>query len=79
MAHYESWWLKQQPASQTPAHPLASDFPGMPSAGPTLKKTINFNAKTGPDRLINHGEHTRISTGLYGLAFVQVGQSLLPQ
>ncbi len=65
MARYESWWFKQQPAFQTPPHPLASDFPGMPSAGPTLKKAITFNAKTGPDRLINHGEYTRISTGLY--------------
>jgi len=79
MARYESWWLKQQPASQTPAHPLASDFPGMPSAGPTLKKTINFSAKTGPDRLINHGEHTRLSTGLYARPGQPVRIALPPE
>lgn len=65
MAHFESWWLQRQPPSKTPAHPLAADYPGLPAEGAPVRKTIRFKATTGPDKLINHGERTRISTGLY--------------
>ncbi len=65
MARFEMWWLRKQPAAKTPPHPRAADYPGMPSAGPVITKTFTFNASTGPDKLVNHGERTRVSTGLY--------------
>lgn len=65
MARFESWWLQHQPPLKTPGHPLAADYPGLPAEGPPVKKIVRFKASTGPDKLINHGERTRISTGLY--------------
>jgi hypothetical protein len=65
MARFENWWLQRQSPLKTPVHPLAADYPGLPAEGAPLKKTVRFKATTGPDKLINHGERTRISTGLY--------------
>ncbi len=65
MARFENWWLQRQPPLKTPVHPLAADYPGLPAEGAPVKQTIRFKATTGPDKLINHGERTRISTGLY--------------
>ncbi len=65
MARFESWWLQRQAPDKTPAHPLAADYPGLPSPGPEERREVVFNATTGPDKLVNHGDRTRIATGLY--------------
>jgi hypothetical protein len=65
MARFESWWLQRQAPDKTPAHPLAADYPGLPAPGPEERREVVFNATTGPDKLVNHGDRTRIATGLY--------------
>lgn len=72
MARFEAWWLGRQPPEKTPAHPLAADYPGLPAPGPEERREVVFNATTGPDRLINHGNRTRIATGLYARPGVPV-------
>jgi hypothetical protein len=72
MARFESWWLQRQPPEKTPAHPLAADYPGLPGPGPEERRELVFDATTGPDRLVNHGDRTRISTGLYARPGVPV-------
>lgn len=65
MARFEGWWLTHQAPDKMPVHPLAADYPGLPVEGAPQRKSIVFNAHTGPDKLINHGDRTRIPTGLY--------------
>jgi hypothetical protein len=65
IARYQSLILQTLPPDRIPAHPSAEDYPGAVGEGPALTRTVEFNATTGPDKLINHGEKTRISTGLY--------------
>ncbi|RFC43444.1 MAG: enhancin and enhancin-like [Verrucomicrobia bacterium] len=72
IARYQSQILQTLPPEKTPAHPSASDYPGAVGEGPALTRAVEFNANTGPDKFINHGDKTRISTGLYarpGVAF----------
>lgn len=65
LARYQHLILEKLPADKTPPHPSAHDYPGAVGQGEPVAKTIAFNATTGPNKLINHGEKTRISTGLY--------------
>jgi hypothetical protein len=76
MARFEAWWLNRQPPEKTPAHPLAADYPGLPGPGPEERREVVFTATTGPDRLINHGDRTRIATGLYARPGVPVRVTL---
>ena len=72
MARFEGWWLRRQAPEKTPAHPLAADYPGLPGPGPEERREVVFNATTAPDKLINHGDRTRIATGLYARPGVPV-------
>lgn len=65
LARYQAQILETLPPEQLIAHPSAVDFPGAVAEGPAITKTIKFNAKSGPDTLINHGQKTIINTGLY--------------
>ena len=65
LARFQHLILENLPPNKTPAHPCASDFPGPVGEGPTIQRKIQFSANTPPNRLINHGELSRISTGLY--------------
>jgi hypothetical protein len=76
MARFEGWWLRRQPPDKTPAHPLAADYPGLPAPGPEERRELVFNANTGPDKFINHGDRTRIATGLYARPGVPVRVTL---
>lgn len=76
MARFEAWWLSRQPPENTPVHPLAADYPGLPAPGPAERRELVFKATTGPDRLINHGNRTRIATGLYARPGVPVRVTL---
>ncbi len=76
MARFESWWLKRQPPEKTPAHPLAADYPGPTAPGLVQSKTITFDARTGANKFVNHGERTRIPTGLYAPAGAPIRLSI---
>ena len=65
LARYQHLILERLSAEKTPAHPSADDYPGAVGPGETVSRTISFSANTGPNKFINHGEKTRISTGLY--------------
>ena len=65
LARYQHLILEKLAPDKTPAHPSANDYPGAVGPGEAVVRTISFNANTGPNKLINHGEKTRISTGLY--------------
>jgi hypothetical protein len=65
LARYQARVLESLPAEKVPPHPSADDFPGKVGDGPSVTRTISFDATTGPDKLINHGYRTLINTGLY--------------
>ena len=65
LARYQHLILERLAPDKTPAHPSANDFPGAVGKGDTVVRTVSFTANTGPNKFINHGEKTRISTGVY--------------
>ena len=65
LARYQSRILESLPAEKVPAHPSADDFPGKVGEGAAVTRTVSFDAKSGPDKLINHGSRTIINTGVY--------------
>ena len=65
IARYQNLILQTLPPERIPPHPSAVDYPGAAGEGPAITRSISFNATTGPDKFVNHGEKTRISTGLY--------------
>jgi hypothetical protein len=65
LARYQHLILERLAPDKTPSHPSANDFPGTVGAGDAVVRTISFTANTGPNKFVNHGEKTRISTGVY--------------
>lgn len=65
LVRYQGRLLEQLPPEKTPVHPSAADFPGLVEKVPSVTRVIRLNAKTGPDKWINHGKQHRIPTGLY--------------
>lgn len=79
LVRYQSRLLEAQPPEQMTVHPSANDFPGAVGEGPAVTKTVEFNATTGADKLINHGGKTIINTGLYARPGVPVTVTLPPE
>ena len=65
LARYQHLILERLAPDRMPAHPSANDFPGVVGAGDPVVRTVSFTANTGPNKFINQGEKTRISTGVY--------------
>ena len=65
LARYQARILDTLPPDKTPVHPSADDFPGKVGDGAAVTRTMSFEAKSGPDKLINHGSRTLINTGVY--------------
>ncbi len=66
LARYQSKKFDAMTPAQLFAHPCASDFPGTPSAGSTVNKTVSVNGNTPADFYMNQGgKPVRIETGVY--------------
>jgi hypothetical protein len=65
IARYQHWLIQRMPAEGTVVHPSSKDYPGVVGAGPIVRREIDVDARTGPDRLVNHGYRTRVGTGVY--------------
>jgi hypothetical protein len=72
IARYQHWLMQRMPAEATLAHPSAKDYPGAVGNGSAVTKVVDVEARTGPDRLINHGYRTRVGTGVYAKPGVPV-------
>ncbi|MGC4015200.1 MAG: M60 family metallopeptidase [Luteolibacter sp.] len=66
LARYQSNKFDNMTPAQLFVHPCASDFPGTPSAGSTVSKTVSVNGTTPVDFYMNQGyKPTRVETGVY--------------
>jgi len=66
LAQYQSSLFDAMTPAQLFAHPAAADFPGSPSAGSTVSRTVSVNGNTATDFYMNQGyKPTRVETGLY--------------
>lgn len=72
LARYQHWLLQRMPADRTPEHPSAKDYPGRIGEGAQVVRAVEFDATTGPDKLMNHGYRTRVATGVYAKPGVPV-------
>ncbi|HEY6170555.1 MAG TPA: M60 family metallopeptidase [Verrucomicrobiae bacterium] len=76
LARYQSRQFDVLTPGQLFVHPGASNYPGLPRAGPLVARTINVNGNTPQDFYMNLGDRpTRVETGLYappGAAFTVV-------
>ena len=66
LARYQARQLDALPAEATPAHPSASEWPGLGGPGDAVTQTVRIDARAPAAKLVNQGEDgaTR-NTGLY--------------
>ncbi len=66
LARFQSARFDTMTPEQLFAHPCAADFPGLPTAGGTVSRTIPVNGNTFPDVYMNQGNKpVRVETGVY--------------